>query len=475
MTSANVKGLNSLMNFVGTQATAQNKGMQSQMNFGDVMAKTESKDQSNTQTDAFSQTKTQKPSFSDRTSKVKDITKSEPKDMENVEEPKELSDEDIAKLSEAASTVVNEIAKELEVPVEIVEDAMDDLGLSDISMLDASNIGDVVLSVSGETDPMVLVTDEDIFNTVNDLTTMVDATVADLAEDMDIEVDALKGMIEDIKPQDENLKNNAFVEMGVEANSDNNSIKDPVQRLTVTVENNGKETAVETDENGNAIKTISTVDTKTEVSKNQNEPEENHSETKDDNSKADEQGMSFKTPIFNNNIDNVNDVPEVVETPTYTSAEASEIMDQILDHIKVNIRPDVDELELQLHPASLGNVKINLTANKAGEITAEFKVQNENVRAAVEAQLQSLRETFESSGNKVTAIEVSVDTQSFDENLWNGQQQNTNDGQEPEKKRQRRINVADLDALFADEDATEEEILAAEMLEASGGTVDYTA
>lgn len=475
MTSANVKGLNSLMNFVGTQATAQNKGMQSQMNFGDVMAKTESKDQSNTQTDAFSQTKTQKPSFSDRTSKVKDITKSEPKDMENVEEPKELSDEDIAKLSEAASTVVNEIAKELEVPVEIVEDAMDDLGLSDISMLDASNIGDVVLSVSGETDPMVLVTDEDIFNTVNDLTTMVDATVADLAEDMDIEVDALKGMIEDIKPQDENLKNSAFVEMGVEANSDNNSIKDPVQRLTVTVENNGKETAVETDENGNAIKTISTVDTKTEVSKNQNEPEENHSETKDDNSKADEQGMSFKTPIFNNNIDNVNDVPEAVETPTYTSAEASEIMDQILDHIKVNIRPDVDELELQLHPASLGNVKINLTANKAGEITAEFKVQNENVRAAVEAQLQSLRETFESSGNKVTAIEVSVDTQSFDENLWNGQQQNTNDGQEPEKKRQRRINVADLDALFADEDATEEEILAAEMLEASGGTVDYTA
>lgn len=475
MTSANVKGLNSLMNFVGTQATAQNKGMQSQMNFGDVMAKTESKDQSNTQTDAFSQTKTQKPSFSDRASKVKDITKSEPKDMENVEEPKELSDEDIAKLSEAASTVVNEIAKELEVPVEIVEDAMDDLGLSDISMLDASNIGDVVLSVSGETDPMVLVTDEDIFNTVNDLTTMVDATVADLAEDMDIEVDALKGMMEDIKPQDENLKNSAFVEMGVEANSDNNSIKDPVQRLTVTVENNGKETAVETDENGNAIKTISTVDTKTEVSKNQNEPEENHSETKDDNSKADEQGMSFKTPIFNNNIDNVNDVPEVVETPTYTSAEASEIMDQILDHIKVNIRPDVDELELQLHPASLGNVKINLTANKAGEITAEFKVQNENVRAAVEAQLQSLRETFESSGNKVTAIEVSVDTQSFDENLWNGQQQNTNDGQEPEKKRQRRINVADLDALFADEDATEEEILAAEMLEASGGTVDYTA
>lgn len=475
MTSANVKGLNSLMNFVGTQATAQNKGMQSQMNFGDVMAKTESKDQSNTQMDAFSQTKTQKPSFSDRASKVKDITKSEPKDMENVEEPKELSDEDIAKLSEAASTVVNEIAKELEVPVEIVEDAMDDLGLSDISMLDASNIGDVVLSVSGETDPMVLVTDEDIFNTVNDLTTMVDATVADLAEDMDIEVDALKGMIEDIKPQDENLKNSAFVEMGVEANSDNNSIKDPVQRLTVTVENNGKETAVETDENGNAIKTISTVDTKTEVSKNQNEPDENHSETKDDNSKADEQGMSFKTPIFNNNIDNVNDVPEVVETPTYTSAEASEIMDQILDHIKVNIRPDVDELELQLHPASLGNVKINLTANKAGEITAEFKVQNENVRAAVEAQLQSLRETFESSGNKVTAIEVSVDTQSFDENLWNGQQQNTNDGQEPEKKRQRRINVADLDALFADEDATEEEILAAEMLEASGGTVDYTA
>lgn len=475
MTSANVKGLNSLMNFVGTQAAAQNKGMQSQMNFGDVMAKTESKDQSNTQTDAFSQTKTQKPSFSDRASKVKDITKSEPKDMENVEEPKELSDEDIAKLSEAASTVVNEIAKELEVPVEMVEDAMDDLGLSDISMLDTSNIGDVVLSVSGETDPMVLVTDEDIFNTVNDLTTMVDATVADLAEDMDIEVDALKGMIEDIKPQDENLKNSAFAEMGVEANSDNNSIKDPVQRLTVTVENNGKETAVETDENGNAIKTISTVDTKTEVSKNQNEPEENHSETKDDNSKADEQGMSFKTPIFNNNIDNVNDVPEVVETPTYTSAEASEIMDQILDHIKVNIRPDVDELELQLHPASLGNVKINLTANKAGEITAEFKVQNENVRAAVEAQLQSLRETFESSGNKVTAIEVSVDTQSFDENLWNGQQQNTNDGQEPEKKRQRRINVADLDALFADEDATEEEILAAEMLEASGGTVDYTA
>ena len=143
-------------------------------------------------------------------------------------------------------------------------------------------------------------------------------------------------------------------------------------------------------------------------------------------------------------------------------------MEQILDYMKVQLGSDVTSLEMQLHPASLGTLQIQI-ASKAGVVTANFITQNEAVKAALESQMVQLKEQFE--GVKVEAIEVTVQTHEFERNL--DEQGRGRGGQEPGKKnRTRRVN---LNASLMQEGLEEEEALAADMLAAGGSTVDYTA
>ena len=148
-------------------------------------------------------------------------------------------------------------------------------------------------------------------------------------------------------------------------------------------------------------------------------------------------------------------------------------MNQIMDYMKLQLKPDMDQLEMQLHPESLGTVRVQLM-NKGGEITAQFQVQNETVKAAMESQLVDLKESLKDQGVKVEAVEVTVESNGFESNLWQGQGREENASSQNGKRTPRRINLNELDALF-EERASEEELLAAKMMEMNGNTVDYTA
>lgn len=485
MTAGNIKGLNSIMTFVNApNAQKTNKDMMSSMNFGDVMTKAESKNSNEMSNGSLNaqNSKTNKTDPKEQLGMKKQIGKAEEKansinpnekvneSATNEDTVTEISEEAKDILTKAGEEVIKKIADKLEVPMEDVLSAMEVLGLSTISLLEPSNLNELVLEVSGESDPMSLVTNEELFNTLNDLTAMVDATLVDMAEDMDIEVSMVEEMV-DMALANEDM------EMSVDANSGEDTIKEPTPKFTVTVERNGEVSKLETDEKGNAIKSLTTeyVNTKEvtdEKVSDQPKKEASHNEDANAQDGSREQGISFKNPILDNQINNINEMSSENVEASYLSHETTEIMDQIMDHMKINLSEDVNELEMQLHPASLGNVKINLVS-KGGEVTAEFKVQNEMVKAAIENSLNELRENFSNQGTKVTAIEVSVEMQSFDSNLWKGKEENQQNPSK-EQKRPRRINLNDIDALFEDE-ASEEELLAAQMLEATGGTVDYTA
>ena len=72
-------------------------------------------------------------------------------------------------------------------------------------------------------------------------------------------------------------------------------------------------------------------------------------------------------------------------TMSYTTTTES-VMNQIQDTIRVMQTQDMTEMELQLHPASLGNLRIQIAA-KEGVITATFTTENETVRAALKTNL----------------------------------------------------------------------------------------
>lgn len=167
---------------------------------------------------------------------------------------------------------------------------------------------------------------------------------------------------------------------------------------------------------------------------------------------------------------------QAVQTESVTAASEADtqnIMRQIMEYMKVQVKPDVSSLEMQLHPASLGTIQVQL-ASKGGAVTAQFIAQSETVKAALETQMIQLQESFEEQGIRVEAIEVSVQTRGFEQNLED--QGRERGGEQPSGSRgRRRIRLdAQLQPEQPDE-MTADERLAADMMKASGGTVDYTA
>ena len=470
MTSASVKDLNSLMTFIRTPGTGKSAPQRGSTEFGALMSRSGNGSETNIGTSQNVTTKMEaKDAKADlsanRKVDVKDKTAKTTSDDKNAC----VSEEDTQKMLDAANEVVKEVAKELNVTEEEVAEAMEALGLELISLLDPTNLNSLVLEITGE-DPMVMVTNEELFNTVKNLSSVVDATIADLADDMDIEISDVISKVEQAEVQ---LSNTPETQMSVEANSDSKAVKE-MPEYTVSVHTENKEVKVVTDEKGNTIST-ETVEVSDETADFNKVSQK--SETKQESSKGDENGSHFMGQSNNLLNDLANSTHEVTQNElpqqSFFSDETQNIMNQIMDNIKVNVNPDVQELEMQLHPESLGTVKVNLV-NKGGEITAEFKVSSENIKEAVETQIIELKQALKDSGVKVEAVNVSVDTSGFDSNLWQGKGNNDNFEQDDKNKKPHRINLNELDALFTDE-ADEDEILAAKMMEANGNTVDYQA
>ena len=135
---------------------------------------------------------------------------------------------------------------------------------------------------------------------------------------------------------------------------------------------------------------------------------------------------------------------------------------------------DFSDVEMQLHPASLGTLHIHVT-NNAGVITASFVTENEAVKAAVESQMVRLAEQFEAQGVRVEAVEVTVASHGFEGNLDQsaGQSESGNESSRS-GRRTRRIDLSGDDELDTSE-MDDEERIAAEMMAANGNKVDYTA
>ena len=166
------------------------------------------------------------------------------------------------------------------------------------------------------------------------------------------------------------------------------------------------------------------------------------------------------------------EVQQSAEAANLAEADSTEnIMRQIMDYMKVQLKEDTSSLEMQLHPASLGTVQVQI-ASRGGAVTANFITQNEAVKTALESQMPQLIERFGEQGVKVEAIEVTVQSHAFERNLEQGGNRDRQNEEPARKGRVRRINLNDTVSM---ESMEEEDALAADMMAVSGNTVDYTA
>lgn len=474
MTSAPVKNAGSLLNYINTGNNVPTKKSGTDNDFGSAMNKATTGNRDLYEARPSAATK------STGTADAVGISKNtadshKAAGVNNTEKPQNPGsfEEQTDEITKAADKMKTSIMGTLDVSEDDLQEAMEILGLNMVSLLDPANLSQLVLILSGETEPSSLLTNEALFQDLQSLQQMAGELTQELQQILSLTPEELTGVMADVQEWRQNAGNAPVDGTAGEAPMDGNANgEEKEQRINVDIRVNGQEVSLETDGSGNVERTVGMTKTGSEDSGNTPKQESGRQSSEGKDTGAD---LSSSQAMFNNPLQNrvtVNETGFTQSTTAYTS-NTKEIMDQILNNIKIRITPNVDSLEMQLHPQSLGTVHVQLT-NHAGEITALFHVQNEAVKTAVETQMLQLKEALNDQGVKVEAIEVSVDTRGFESSLWQGQENSGQEAYEQQRRTPRRINLASLDAAF-EEEATEEEVLAAKMMEANGNTIDFTA
>ena len=395
----------------------------------------------------------------------KDALKKEVKNSEAKTEETGLGSEEQQEIADAGNEIVSEVAKALAISEEEVQKAMEELGLGISEILDPDQLTKLIMTLSGEPDPLSLLTDEGLYGKVQNLLQSLDEIRQKLSEEFSMNPDELEKLLTDLKevPVGENLVTDQESQME-EMSSQNRA----QEKISIVVEDESRSVELTTDEKGNTIRADV-------VSKK--EPEGNDSSSRDDHAQTgkDAQNMENADPLIQTLPKNqpMNENVTFEQMASADMQSSQEIMDQILDYMKIQLKPEMDQLEMQLHPASLGTLKIHLVS-RGGEVTAQFQVQNEAVKTAVESQIALLKDSLKEQGIKVEAVEVTVESHAFESNLWQGQERENGSSYQGNKKSPRRINLNALEEGF-EEEASEEELLSAQMMKANGGTVDFTA
>lgn len=384
------------------------------------------------------------------------------------EQPEEMTEEEMKAAMEvlgtAAVAMMQKIADVFGISMEELQAAMDALGMGQTEVLDASKLSGLLLQLGGAADTYALVTDETLYNNYRELMNQLNGILTECAEDLKLDAEQLNQLVQQaeeqpaaqevIVPEEQMMQAVEEVPDATEATETDDHVPEVVLTEETVV---GEADAENVDSGDN---TGSSRDGKQNA-------EEGVAEQVDGN--AAHRGNEFsvqniRTESFANQIQQATGT--YAESPWDT--QTLDIMRQIMDHMKVQVNAETQTLEMQLHPASLGTLQVNV-ASKGGVITASFVTENEAVKAALESQMIQLKESFAEQGVKVEAIEVTVQTHEFERNLDQGR--GRNDQEAPKRNRTRRINLND--ALSMDE-MEEEDAVAAEMMAASGSTVDYT-
>jgi len=376
-------------------------------------------------------------------------------------------------VEEAAGELVEEVSKVMDIPLEKVEEAMEILGLTAVDLFDPTNLKQLLLTLTDSTDELSLVTDEALYGNLQELFGTVNDTLQTLQEELGLDADELKALFEQISAEKEQ---SAQTQMPVETPgiTESEVSVEGMKDYTVSVEKEGGTVQVKvTVDDASGQKHVS--EQMTDTAKPEAEPLTKKGNAADTGHKEESNaGQNAGNAFLQSLTGRTEEVEAPVERPVYAQPETNQIMDQIVEYMKINIKPETQELEMQLHPASLGTVHVQLAA-KDGVVTAQFTAQNEAVKAVLETQMIQLKAQFEEQGIKVEAVEVTVANHAYGEQF--GSEQETA-GQEKEgaKKNARRINL-NLGEMEEEglEELEDSERIAVEMMQANGNTVDYMA
>ena len=403
-----------------------------------------------------------------------------------------LNQKSIDKVNEK---IADEVKDVLGIDDDTFANAMTALGLSPLDLLESNNLAKLVIFINGSSDFTDLLTDENMMNQLNelsdilgnlnweDLTGMSKSDFLEGVEDFNAKSQTGSDVFKEDAPA---LAQETAVDA---ADSGNTSEKVSAEEESATNTNNVStekksvqgETTVNTSDNSSDTKVEVSV-TKSEESSSQQSSSSSQSEddmsevTHDQTISEDDVTTDNQHTVRNDFIQNlnqaVNDTVQVAKPESVRMQQMVDIVNQVVERIKVSIGTESTSMEMQLNPEHLGKLLLNVSS-KNGVMTAVFSVQSEEARAALESQMYTLRENLELRELKVDAVEVNVSDFDFShsDQTMSGDQSKADNGNGKQME------------FDSDDEASSEEMISNEEKEAvrkqvmrdNGSQIDFTA
>lgn len=354
--------------------------------------------------------------------------------------------EDVA---QAVSDIKDKIKETMDVSDEDIENAMEQLGIGIVDLLDPQSVTDLVIALSGNSDSLEFLTDASAVANLEDIINTVDEVTQNLTETYNIDIASVKDIVKDFQNDSDEAV----------------ASEQPVNKQITDYQDDKQNEKAVTEDTKESITDV--IAEKTEVKSEAafTDEKKNDSDThlQDKNNDGIEKITSDMTQsiqkAFSEVVDETSAVNEV------------DIVRQVVEQIKVTTTQQLSSIEVMLNPENLGKVHVAVTA-KQGIVTAQLTAQNEQVKAALENQMTALKEQFNNQGVKVEAVEITVQSHGF-ESEQNLEGNNSNQAQQ-EKKSHRKLDLSSLEGLD-ESDMTSEEIRAKDAIVNGNSSVEYSA
>lgn len=429
-----------------------------------------------------------------------DYQKYQYKDNTIASEIKQVTSEDVVKeqFGQFTEDVKEVLKEELGVSDEAIEAAMQTLGLQFQDLLNQNNLANLVAELTGaDSVPQLLCSEQfvNVLQSVNDIG-------KDILNALDMSLEEFQSAV--VKVMDDNAgSSDSVTGQETEASVDEAVVTDQTAtedtsastqkfvvedaRQTKAAENapvKEQEVTAQDTQPTEVTEDIPEDITEQETVQNRQTSENAPEDSADQNNSSDTPGRFRFTNETAHTADGAVITPQSqvvqefanVETvePLPQSVNTQDVINQIVESVRVILTEDKTSMELQLNPQNLGKIILKVTEQE-GAVTAKIMTQNAVVKEALEAQTVELRQNLEQTGVKVDAVEVTVASHEFEKNLEQNAEGEKQQGeqQEKEKGRTRRLNLNDLSELTGV--MSEEETLAAKMMAEQGNSVDYTA
>lgn len=344
-------------------------------------------------------------------------------------------------VKEVCEDIKDAIKEEFNVSDEDIKVAMELLGLTALDLLSTAKVAELIEQLTG-TDALTLITNEDMMQSFNNIINVVDEANADIAGMLGVKTEEVGIVLgqNDIAPvvnSEDTAKQDNVKEADAE-NADDN--------INQTVDNQ---------------ESLSEVLAKKITTESDGKAKNNMSESNEANNKV------TYADVADNMISNITDTFVDIITEDISTVKEADIVNQVIDSVKLMASRELTSMEVMLNPEHLGSVHITVTARN-GIVSAQIAAQNEQVKTALENQMVTLREQFESQGLKVDAVEITVMAHSFEAGQNFGQSES--ERKQGESKVHRKLDLSSFD------DELEEDLEStAPAPKAEGSSVEYLA